>query len=54
MKPEKSKRLLAFVLIGLVLIVVVVGAAVVLTSGNIRYTDDAVEVELIPPSSTVN
>lgn len=54
MKPGRSKRRLVFALIGLAVIAVAIGAAVILTSGKISYTDDTVDVELIPPSSPAN
>jgi len=54
MKRGKSNRRLVFALIGLAVIAVVVGAAVILTSGKLSYTDDTVEVEFIPPSSATN
>lgn len=54
MKTSGSKRHLIFALIGLAVIVVAIGAAVILTSGEISYTDHAVDVELIPPRSEAN
>ena len=51
MNRKSPRRRAVIVLIGLAVIAVVIWAAIRLVDGQISYTDEAVDIELIPPAT---
>lgn len=54
MNRKISTRRLIVALIALAVLAIGVTVILVLTSGKLSYTDDAVDIELIPPATPAN